>query len=166
MLHFRTPHACWTPPDAVRDFQGQVAQGLGGVWTVDIVAYDDDVPEDTAFISASLVAATQGGLRVQISRHGGTDQVLVALGESAPVPFEDLAVATGEFCIDELVRRAAADVDEELCPVVPFPRTLELLHDWGCELPDALSPNNEHTATSLRQIADQVVAAAGLLPPG
>ena len=152
----------WNPPDAVEAFRHHVAEGLGDGWHVRVAAYDDDIPEDHALISAALVAML-GCILVHISHHAGRDVVLVGFGESDPVPFEDLAVAKGALDREQLVKPASAknpDDSSLLTPLVPFDRVLHLLRGWRCELHDDLNPENTDRAAELRQLADEV--AAGL----
>ena len=152
----------WNPPDAVEAFRHHVAEGLGDGWHVRVVAYEDDIPEDHALISAALVAMLRCIL-VHISHHAGRDVVLVGFGESDPVPFEDLAVAKGALDREQLVKPASAknpDDSSLLTPLVPFDRVLHLLRGWRCELHDDLNPENTDRAAELRQLADEV--AAGL----
>ena len=130
-----------------------------------LVAYDDDVPADKAYISASIVATTADGVHVEFSRHRGTDMVLVAFGESEPVPFEDLAVAKDELELNDLLQRAETDADDAFEPVVPFDRVLDMLRRWHDDLPDDLDPTNEDMAAQLLRISDQVVAAGHLFDP-
>lgn len=149
-------------PDAVECFRHQVADGLGDGWEVRVVAYDDDIPDKHAFISAALVA-TSGCILVHISHHVGRDVVLVGFGESDPVPFEDLAVVKKALHRNKLLdcaRSVDADDRSLLTPLVPFDRVLHLLRGWRCELHDDLNPENTDRATELRQLADEV--AAGL----
>lgn len=152
----------WNPPRPVEDFQHLVAEGLAHGWHVDLVAYDDDIPEDHTFVSAA-VEARSGRIHVHFSRHAGGDVVLVGFGESEPVPFEDLAVAKGNLGRQQLLERAScndADDSDLLTPLVPFDCVLRLLRQWRCELHDDLNPENARCAAELRQIADEVAARA------
>ena len=152
----------WNPPHAVEAFRLCVANGLAEGWHVELVAYDDDVPQDIAFISAA-VEATWDRISVHFSRHAGGDVVLVRFGESDPVPFEDLAVAKGALCRKKLLdcaRSVDADDPSLLTPLVPFDRVLNLLRKWRRELHEDLNPENADRAAELRQIMDEV--AAGL----
>ena len=152
----------WNPPDAVEGFRHHVAEGLADGWEVRVVAYDDDIPDDHAFISAALVA-TSGCIFVHISRHAGGDVVLVGFGESDPVPFEDLAVVKGALDRKKLLdcaRSVDADDPNLLTPLVPFNCVLHLLREWRCELHDDLNPEDADRAAKLRRLADEV--AAGL----
>lgn len=133
MLFDDPKHDGWHPPDAIESFRCQVAAGLAGNWTADLVAYDDDVPKDLKYISAK-VSATLGNIRVEVSRHAGSDAVFVRLRDHAPVPFEDLAVAKGTLDCSVLIGRATAtDPDDESLvePVIPFDQVLRLLRAWG-----------------------------------
>ena len=157
----RSSHA-WHPPDAVEAFRCHVARGLDEGWDVDISAYDNDVPENHAFISAAVVAKS-GRIRVDISRHAGNDTVFVRFGESDPVPFEDLAIAKGELDprqLDALSSIDDPDYPSLLEPLVSFDRVLRLLREWRDQLHKDLHPNNSRVAAQLREIADGI--AAGL----
>lgn len=150
----------WNPPEAIEEFRCHVAQRLAEGWNVDLVAYDEDVPKDPAFISATVVA-TSRCIRVDISRHAANDTVLVRLGESDPVPFEDLAVLKGEIDRNQLFGLASADDPNHeslLKPLVSFERALELLREWRDELQEDLHPENSKVAAQLRVIADEVSA--------
>ena len=147
-------------PDAVEAFRCHVAEGLAEGWDVVLVAYDDDIPEDHAFISAAVVA-TSGRIRVDFSRHAGSDMVLVRFGESDPVPFEDLAVAKGELDRNQLVELASADDPDDaslLKPLVRLHRVLSLLREWRDQLHMDLHPENARVAAQLRKISDEVTA--------
>ena len=162
MLVDRSSHA-WHPPDAVEAFRCHVAQGLDEGWQVDISAYDNDVPEDHAFISAAVVARS-GRIRVDISRHAGNDTVFVRFGESDPVPFEDLAIAKGELDRSQLDALSYIDDPDDpslLQPLVGLDRALNLLREWRDQLHKDRHPDNSRVATQLRGIADGV--SAGLL---
>ena len=159
MLVDHLPKACY-PPEAIEAFRCHVAEGLAHGWDVKLVAYDDDVPDNHAFISAAVVA-TSGRIRVDISRHAGGDMVLIRFGESDPVPFEDLAVAKGELDYEQLAALASTDDPDDaslLEPPVSFDRILELLREWRDQLQDDLHPKNTKVAMKLRQIADGVAA--------
>lgn len=159
MLVDRSSHA-WHPPDAVEAFRCHVAQGLDEGWQVDISAYDNDVPENHAFICAAVVARS-GRIRVDISRHAGNDTVFVRFGESDPVPFEDLAIAKGELDRSQLDALSYIDDPDDpslLQPLVCFDRVLELLRVWRDELHEDLHPDNSKVAAQLREIADGVAA--------
>lgn len=159
MLIDRASHA-WHPPDAVEAFRCRVAEGLDEGWDVDIFAYDNDVPENHAFISAAVVA-TSGRIRVDISRHAGNDTIFIRFGESDPVPFEDLAIAKGELDrgqLDELSSIDDPDDPRLLEPLVSFDRVLQLLQEWRDQLHKDLHPDNSKVAAQLREIADGVVA--------
>lgn len=159
MLVDRTSDA-WNPPGAIEEFRCHVAEGLADGWDVNLVAYDDEVPENPAFISAAVVA-TSRRLRVDISRHAGHDTVLVRFGESGPVPFEDLAVAKGRLDRKQLVELASADDPDDdnlLKPPVCFRQVLELLREWRDQLQEDLHPENAKVAAQLRMIADEVSA--------
>ncbi len=152
----------WNPPPPVEAFRRQVAEGLADGWCVHLVAYDDDIPEDPASISAA-VEARSDRIHANFSRHAGGDVVLVGFGESDPVPFEDLAVAKGALDRNKLLdcaRSADADDPSLLTPLVPFDCVLHLLRGWRCELHHDLNPENTDHAAKLRQLADEV--AAGL----
>lgn len=152
----------WYPPDAIQAFRCHVAEALAEGWDVVLVAYDDDVPEDHAFISAAVVA-TSGRIRVDISRHAGSDTVLVRFGDSDPVPFEDLAVAKGELDRKHLVELSSVDDPNDarlLKPLVCLHRVLEILRDWRDQLHKDLHPENSEVAARLQRISDEV--AAGL----
>ena len=148
----------WNPPGAIEDFRYSVAEGLAEGWDVALVAYDDDIPENSAFISAAVVA-TSRCIRVDISRHAGNNTVLVRFGESDPVPFEDLAIAKGKLDRKRLVELASADDPEDdslLEPPVCFRRVLELLREWRGQLQEDLHPKNSKVAAQLRAIAEGV----------
>ena len=150
----------WCPPDAIQAFRCHVAEILAEGWDVVLVAYNDDVPENHAFISAAVVA-TSGRIRVDISRHAGSDTVLVRFGECDPVPFEDLAVAKGELDRNELVERSSADDTNDprlLKPLVRLHRVLELLREWRDQLHKDLHPDNSTVAAQLQRVSDEVAA--------
>ena len=151
------------PPAEVEAFRREVAVGLADDWDVKVVAYDDDVPGDTRFVSAMIVA-TSGRVRVEIARHGGGNVVFVRLGESDLIPFEDLAVDKGEIDLDDLLARASCTNAEDAGafePLVPFARILDLLRSWGPELNSSgspASPGHPDLLTRLRSIGDTVAA--------
>ena len=159
MLVERSSNA-WYPPDAIQAFHLHVAETLAEGWDVVLVAYDDDVPDSHAFISAAVVA-TSGRIRVDISRHAGSDTVLVRFGESDPVPFEDLAVVKGELDRNELVELSSTDDPKDprlLKPLVRLQRVLELLREWRDQLHKDLHPDNSKVAAQLQRVSDEVAA--------
>ena len=119
-------------------------------------------PQDSKFVSASIVAKTDAGVHAHFSRHHGTNVVLVRYKDSEPVPFEDIAVAKGVLDIGELIRHADVDNSDLPEPVLPFGRILELLRLWTDDLHTDLNPNNEAMASRLAKVADEFVAKTRL----
>ena len=148
------------PPTFVQPYLDLVEAHLRAPWSVALVAYDDEDPGDSAFVSAAVLATTSTGLLADVSRHAGADVVLVRLRDSAPVPFEDLAVAKGQLDKDVLLAHAAnGDNGDDRLP--PLEDALNLLYEWTGQLPDDLS--DPDFVAQLRVIADDFMAA---LPHG
>ena len=153
----------WDPPKSVATFRDIVAKALGSAWHVRLTAYDNDAPVDPESISAAVLASDQAGLSVHVSRHFGGDTILVQLGSSQPVPFEDLAVAKSAVQIEQLldsVRPIAPD--DNLEPLIPLVDALRLLQTWRSDLTHDLNPLNAEFAATLRNISDKVMEATGL----
>ncbi len=146
------------PPIAVEAFRCEVADGLSDGWQVELEVFEDNAPESVDFVSAAIIA-TFGRVRVEISRHGGGNVVLVQFDSSDLVPFEDLAVEKGELDRELLLERAScgnANDEAALEPLVPFDRILYLLRSWAPELDSISSLECRNLATRLRLIGDEV----------
>ena len=138
------------PPASIQEFQDDVAGKLGAAWDVTLTAYDNDSPADPAGVSVSL-RACHGDLVVSVTRHAGSDSVLIGLRGAEPsIPFEDIAVAKHHIGEDEVLARAHRDPDE--CPpLVTLDKALWLLGEWCDDLPVELA--NHEFAGSLNRIA-------------
>ena len=149
-------------PHAVTAFRNEIVRGLGGDWEVQLTAYDDsDACTDPAHVAAAFKASNQQGIGVDISRHAGSDSVLVSIRGRGPFPFEDLAVATGvaeEQDLINLVKDAFNGKDPQ--PLVAFDGVLRKLRDWGEHLPqvddERLEAIAKAVATAFEKCASQI----------
>lgn len=152
------------PPASVAAFRDFVADHLEG-WDVQLTAYDNDAPEGPEDVSAA-VRARVGDLHVSISRHAGSDTVLVQLGVSPPVPFEDLAVQMDAVATADLIARVRPPDDPDgidLQPLVATDEALAMLNGWWRDRRLSTDSCTTEFWASLGDIAAKVHKSAGLV---
>ena len=150
------------PPASVVAFRDLVAGCLEG-WDVELTAYDNDAPDAIESISAA-VRAQVADLQVSISRHAGSDTVLVQFGDFGPIPFEDLAVAMGVASLEDLIAHMRPPVNpnqEDLCPFIGTGDALRMLNTWRCNNRLSTLSSSKDFRAELSEIATQVHKAAG-----
>ena len=151
------------PPASVAAFRDFVAGQLEG-WDVELTAYDNDARETPEDVSAA-VQAQVADIRVSISRHAGSDAVVVQLGAFGPVPFEDLAVKMGAARLGDLVAHVCPPDDPsrvDLRPLVATDEALAMLDGWWRDKHLSASCRTPAFWASLNEIAAEVHKAAGL----
>lgn len=164
MLHFATDVKIQDVPKGIDDFLRDMQERLGSEWTVRLIAFDDEIPDNPNYISVSFEAKSKNEIIAQMSRQHGSHTCFVSFLDRESVPIEDLAVVLGKLDIDEvLLRIKNMNVEDASCPMMNFDEVLAFLRDNRLALRDALHPDNRKMSSKLRKVADEIVRSTPFL---
>lgn len=141
---------------SVKAFRSFLIERLGKAWNVEIAAQRSERDDGGKIVSVAAVASRSDEVRLHVAHDRGADIVMFSFGDGPYVPFEDLAVATGEMEAGDLIALGIAALNNPPGdPAFDLETALQMIRDWSGDL----SPTNVSMAGKLQEISREFETA-------